>query len=123
MITTVSGYSSREAKHIDAHRPITRIGEKKSNPVQITTEQASQLKLQPHTSQGRRDALLMCLLLDHGLRVGEVALLQVQDFEIDAGLVHFERPNLDHEQTHKLSTDTQEALQTWVWSINPRWYL
>jgi len=33
------------------------------------------LKQQPDTPQGRRDPLLMCILLEHGLRYGEIAIL------------------------------------------------
>ena len=52
-----------------------RLGLKKAEPVSISTHQAKALKDQPDTPRGRRDGLLMCLLLDHGLRVGEVAKL------------------------------------------------
>ena len=45
----------------------TRIGDKKAEAVTLTFEQAQQLKDQPDTAQGRRDALIMCVLLDHGL--------------------------------------------------------
>lgn len=111
MITTITGYSSSAAKRIDAARSLTRTGDKKSEPVKITDEQARQLKTHPDTPQGRRDRLLMCLLLDHGLRISEIVLLQVQDFDADTGLLYFERPNLDDEQVHKLSPDTRQALQ------------
>lgn len=93
MITTINGYSPRVAKQIDEHRPRTRIGDKKDTPISITSEQVYQLKTQPDTPQGRRDALLMCLLLDHGLRVGEVILLQVQDFDLEEALVQIARPS------------------------------
>jgi integrase len=53
------------------------------------------------------------LLLDHGLRVGEVARLQVSDFDLKAGEMRFYRPKVDKTQTHKLSGDTQRALQAW----------
>ncbi|MEP0764062.1 MAG: tyrosine-type recombinase/integrase, partial [Chloroflexota bacterium] len=71
-------------------------------------------KAQPDTPQGRRDALLMCLLLDHGLRVGEVARLQMSDFDLKAGEMRFLRPKVDKVQTHKLSADTLRALHAWV---------
>ena len=70
--------------------------------------------MQPDTPQGRRDALLMCLLLDHGLRVGEVARLQISDFDVKAGEMRFQRPKVDKVQTHKLSADTGRALRAWV---------
>lgn len=114
LIKTVTGYAKGEAKRIDARRTVTRIGEKKSRPVRISHEHAHQLKAHPGTPQGRRDALLMCLLLDHGLRVGEVVLLQAENFDVSAGTFSFERPKVDSEQVHQLSTDTARALEAYI---------
>jgi len=75
LIRTVEGYSHKDGRHLDAGRDVTRRGVKKASAVAITAEQARALKTQPDTPQGRRDALLMGLLLDHGLRCGEVAAL------------------------------------------------
>jgi integrase len=114
LIKTVSGYGKTEAKRIDVKRHVTRVGEKKATAVRLTVEQANQLKQQPNTPQGRRDALLLCLLLDHGLRVGEVALLQAENFDRSTGQFHFERPKVDGIQTHKLTADTLRAFYAWV---------
>ncbi len=113
MIRTVAGYAHKEARRIDERRETSRRGSKKSAAVHITNRQAKQLKSQPNTPQGRRDALLMCLLLDHGLRVGEVARLQVTDFDLKAGEMRFLRPKVDKVQTHKFSVDTLLALHAW----------
>ena len=77
MIRTITGYAHKEAKRVDERRENTRRGEKKAEHVSISEKQAVQLKKQPNTPQGRRDAVIMCLLLDHGLRCGELAGLQV----------------------------------------------
>lgn len=116
LIRTVTGYSHKEARRVNARRERTRRGEKKAEAVHISTEQAKALKDQPDTPQGQRDALLMCLLLDHGLRVGEVAHLKVSDFDLRSGEVHFYRPKVDKEQTHKLSADTLRAAYAWFYS-------
>ena len=113
MIRTVAGYARKEGKRVDERRETSRRGDKKAQHVSIDKKQAKKLKTQPDTPQGRRDALLMCLLLDHGLRVGEVARLQVSDFDLKAGEMRFYRPKVDKEQTHKLSADTLRALHTW----------
>ncbi|MCB0146075.1 MAG: tyrosine-type recombinase/integrase [Caldilinea sp.] len=55
----------------------------------------------------------MALLLDHGLRVGELTGLQVTDFDLKAGSVTFYRPKVDKTQTHKLSPDAARALTAW----------
>ena len=43
---------------------------------------------------GRRDTLLVCLLLDHGLRVGEIAILRVEHLNLQEGTLRFYRPRL-----------------------------
>lgn len=114
LITTIAGYSSKEAKRVDENRDVTRISNKKSSSVRITQEQAAQLKAQPPTPQGRRDQLLMCLLLEHGLRVGEIVLLQAKNFDLETGLFYFERPKVDGEQIHQLTNATLQALQAYI---------
>ena len=114
LIKVVSGYSAKEGKRIDAKRDVTRQSTKKAEAVQITPEQAEQLKAQPSTPQGRRDALLLALLLDHGLRAGEVALLKVASFDTAAGLLRFFRPKVGKTQTHRLTRDTGQALLAWI---------
>ncbi len=113
LIRAVQGYSQREQVRIDQKRPVKRIGLKKAEPTVITPEQAAALKNQPDTPQGRRDALLMCLLLDHGLRVGEVAALSVSDFDLEAGNLRFFRPKVNKEQVHHLTDDTLRALRAY----------
>lgn len=114
LIKTVTGYGKTEAKRINAKRTQTRVGDKKASPVRITQAQANQLKQQPNTPQGRRDTLLVCLLLEHGLRVGEVAALQVDNFDLELGIFTFERPKVDGLQTHKLTAATLKALEAWI---------
>ena len=50
--------------------------------------------------------MIMCLLLDHGLRVSEVDQLKIKDFNLQAGLFSFYRPKVDQTQTHKMTRDT-----------------
>lgn len=114
LIRAVQGYSYREQSRIDSRRTVTRIGLKKSEPVKITPEEAAQLKQQPDTPQGRRDAFMICLLLDHGLRVGEVAALSVTDFNLREEQLRFFRPKVNKEQIHHLTKDTLNALKAYL---------
>jgi integrase len=93
---------------------ITRIGAKKAEAVTIPADIAEALKQQPSTPQGRRDALLMCLLLDHGLRIGEVAILKRQNFDLKAGTFTFKRPKVSIEQTHELTKDARRAAVAYI---------
>ncbi len=118
MIRTVKGYSHKETKRIDEKRRAdglnTRKGSKKPHAVVITDEQAEQLMQCDGTSKGKRDALLMCLMLDHGLRVGEMAALQVSDLELKGGRLVFYRQKVDKTQTHRLTDRTFRAARAYM---------
>jgi integrase len=122
LIETVTAPKGKAARNRDAERAVTRrpgrgkggAGAKKIEPVRLSSAQARQLKQQLDTPQGRRDALLMCLLLDHGLRVSEVADLQVTALDLAQGLLTFYRRKVDKEQTHRLSRDTLQAARRYV---------
>jgi integrase len=118
LIKTVAGYGGKEAKRVDDKRQEnqqkTRQGHKKAEHVSLTDDQADALKVQPlDTPQGRRDAVLMALLLDHGLRAGEVAALTVSDVDLKAGQLRFYRPKVDKTQNNKLSVDALKALRAY----------
>jgi integrase len=53
----------------------------------------------------------MCLLLDHGLRVSELADLKVSDLDLSQGQgqLRFYRRKVDRHQTHTLSRDAGRA--------------
>lgn len=122
LIRTVEGYQHKEKKHVDEQRAaegvenrIDRPGAKKAEAVSIPPTVVKMLKLAAaDTPQGRRDALLMCLLLDHGLRCGEVARLKVGHFNLSVGTLTFYRPKVDKVQTHQLTRDTLKALKAWI---------
>jgi len=118
LIRSVEGYAKKEYKRIDDKRRAagldTRIGSKKSDAVSLTWAKAKKLKDQPDTPQGRRDALLMCLLLDHGLRVSEVAGLKVEDFDLDLNVFIFYRIKTDKTSKHKPTADTLQAAHAYL---------
>ncbi len=145
MIQTVRGFSRAGQLNVDAQRPQTRIAEvayaykppesrqsivverrstKKAAPTLLTQAQAETLKHAQNSSpQGWRDALLMCLLLDHGLRASEVALLNVHDFNQPAGTFTFFRPKVKgtaHEwTTHAMTNTTQLTLRQYLRHFPP----
>lgn len=119
-IQIVRGYRHKEGRNLDQARDITRIGAKKADATGITPEQARRLKAeQPHTPQGRRDALLMCLLLDHGLRVGEIAGLDVNSIDVQSGTLTFYREKVDIIQQHRLTPDTLLAAILYLQNERP----
>ncbi len=106
LIKLVRGFRQKEGRNADEIREQKRVGRKKAEPVIISFDQAQALKQQPDTPQGRRDALLMCLLLDHGLRCGEIAELPTVALNLTSGTLTFYRRKVDKTQTHELTRDT-----------------
>lgn len=124
-IRAVSGYPNKETRNVDEKRATDgtatrRPGAKKAKAVSIPTRTVKALKtphqdtdkdgnLKPITPQARRDALLMCLLLDHGLRCGEASLLTVGAVNLTERTLTFYRPKVNRTDTHKLTPDTLRA--------------
>jgi integrase len=118
LIRTVRGYSGRQARTVDAQRrrsaTPTRVGAKKAQPRVLSAAQVATLKQQPETPQGRRDAMLVGLLADLGLRVGELASLQVDSLDVERGTLTFYREKVDATQTHQLPTDALAAARAYM---------
>lgn len=108
----VQGYSVNEGRHIDETRSQTRKGTKKALPTTIKSPE--QFKSQPDTDQGKRDRLLICLLLDMGFRCNEIASLPASCIDLNKGTVTFFRSKVGKWQTHKLSPDTYEAAKNYL---------
>lgn len=118
LIALVKGYTHKEGRNLDTKREPTRKEKsKKAASISISKEQAKQLKNQPDTPQGRRDALLMCLLLDHGLRCGELAALKPE--HITNGTLTFYREKVDKTQIHMLTPDTLQAYTRYLETYTP----
>ena len=114
-IKAVAGYGVTEGRRVDERRPRSRVGAKKSAAVGLTLDQARRLKMPAdNTGQAARDALIMALLLDHGLRVGELAGLTVEALDLDAGMMTFYRPKVDMTQTHRLTAATLTAARRYL---------
>src|SRR5450755_4313930 len=119
LIKLVQGFRQKEGRNADE----IRVGHKKAEPVIIDFDQAQILKQQPDTAQGRRDALLMCLLLDHGLRCGEIAELPASALNLASGTLTFYRRKVDKTQTHELTRDTLIAASRYFATCQPGPYL
>ena len=120
LIKLVRGLRRKEARNIDQQRKITRVGDKKASPVSLSRKQVALLKKQPDTPQGCRDALLMCFLLDLGLRCGELYDIRMSHINLAEGTLVFYREKVDKVQTHELSKDTIIALQRYLEVVKPQ---
>ena len=97
---------------------MTRRSTKKPEAVTLTPNQVAALKVQPDTPQGRRDAVVVSLLLELGLRVGELCALRVESFDGDTVKVY--RKKVDMTQTHRLTADALAAVRRWLATDAPK---
>lgn len=113
LIKSVKSYTRNDGINVDKKREVVRRETaKKAISVHLSEESIRLLKHEhPDTPQGRRDKLLMCILLDLGLRCGEVAGLTVEGINIDERTISFHRPKVNKDQTHRLPSDTYKALK------------
>lgn len=110
LIREVRGYGRTEGKRVDEGREQTRVGHKKAESLVLTASQARLLKSKhPPTPQGVRDRLLLCLLLDLGLRASEVAGLAVEDLA-EPGYITVYRQKTDTTDRMELTADLLAAL-------------
>ena len=109
------GYTHKEAIDTDAKRQAngiaTRKGNKKNTATIISDDQALVLcRVRNDTPQARRDALMMCFLLDHGMRVSEVSLLKIEDIDLEKKQITFYRPKTGKTSRHNLRGRAWERL-------------
>jgi integrase len=110
LIREVRGYGGTEGKRVNTKRDKKRVGYKKEEAIVLTAQQARRLKTEhPPTPQGIRDRLLICLLLDFGLRASEVSALKVEDFA-ETGYVIVYRQKTDTTDRMALSLDITAVL-------------
>jgi integrase len=112
LIRTVRGVKQTEGRNIDEKRKHARVGRKKAQAVSIAPPRVKLLKRQllaDDSHIARRDMLLLCFLTDHGLRCGEIAQLEANCIDLDAGTFTFYRHKVHKTQTHFLSPDTLAA--------------
>lgn len=132
LIKSLAGYSHKEKPNIDGGRKargeetrrtikartVRSDGQavknsKKSAAIFLSKEQRDALTASDSTPQGIRDALLMTLMLEHGLRVGEMELLRAEDFNLSAGTFTFYRPKTKTTQVHRLTPASAAAYRAY----------
>lgn len=116
LIKTVKGILGDEARNIDEKRGIVRNGYKKAQPTPVTDTQAESLKAQCDP----RDGLLLCLMIDHGLRCGEITALRVGHFDLLSGELRFYRHKVDKTQNHRLTSATLAYAQEYIGGLDKR---
>lgn len=117
LVKGISAISRAAGVEIDRRRTARRIDRpqaKKEASARLLPEQAAMLLDQPDTPQGKRDAVLMHLLLRHGLRAGEIAALQVENINLRSGFMTFYRDKVNKTQRHRLGKATVAAFRAYL---------
>ncbi len=127
-IKDVKGKSGKTARNVDRDRQRrgvpTRIGRKKATATEVTTAQVFALK-KPTAPDRRlkrthdqllvaRDALLMGLLFEHALRCGEVAGLNLENFNLTDCTFSVYREKTDETTLQILHKHTRIAAETYL---------
>lgn len=111
LIETVKSLTGKAARNIDQNRATQRVGAKKADATLISQEHAQALKAShAPTAQGAKDRLLMCLLIDLGLRAGEVVSLKPTDISLADETIRIYRKKTDLAQTLRMTRDVRKAL-------------
>jgi integrase len=134
IILAVKGKSADEGRNIDEHRAAlkmkTRKGYKKEEHLSLRTSQVFALKKASQPARKKasnrdhdkllatRDSLLMGLIFEHALRVGEVTSLDIECFDLDSGQLTFFREktarNKNERETHTLKKHTRRAAEDYL---------
>ncbi|MFT5196158.1 MAG: integrase [Candidatus Promineifilaceae bacterium] len=109
-IKMVRSIPHKTAKNVNESRSKQRVSTKKAEATRIDFALANILKVSHEESPaGRRNALIMALLLDHGMRASEVVLLTLDSFDFEAEELIFYRPKTGDQTRHKLTVATAGA--------------
>jgi len=129
LVLAVKGYGGKTGRNLDSDRARrsvpTRKSTKKIAPTPVSKAQALRLKTETtRTERSRRrthdlllearDALMMGLFIEHAFRVSEVAGLDVEDFDLEQGLVTIYREKTNETQTHRLKKHTLLAASRYL---------
>ena len=129
LVLAVKGYGGKTGRNLDSDRARrsvpTRKSTKKAAPTAVSKAQALRLKTEttrPARPRRRkhdalleaRDALLMGLFIEHAFRVSEVVGLDIENVDLEQGLVTIYREKTDETQTHQLKKHTLLAASRYL---------
>ena len=122
MIRMVNGYSHKEGQRIDEQREAsglqTRLGKKKADFYVLSQDQEVELKTNcKRNEQGKRDRVLLILLLDLGLRVSEVTDLRADNFNPETGMLEVYRRKTDTTTTFELMNGKLKTMREYFEAV------
>ena len=126
-IDHIKGYRGNEAEHLDEHR---RQAEQKTsasnrhnlkgNVTHLSKKQINSLKFaQPDTLVGKRDALLFCILLDHGLRISDAIGLTADCIDLENRMMTISTKKTGVVLNLQMTDDVYEAFVNYFSAYTP----
>lgn len=118
-ISTVKGPpSGKQGKRLNERREEAgiprRMSKKKQETLLLTQPEIYKMLTEhPETPQGRRDRVMVCLGLEHGMRASELATLQVEDIDMTAGTIRIYRHKTGLEQFDHIQGNSLLALDAY----------
>jgi integrase len=123
-IRGIRNINRKAGRNIDEKRTTQRRGKKKGQTVLLSAAHVGLIKrtLREKSHENAaiaRDYLIFCLLVDHGLRCGEIAGLETLHLDLLVGRLVFYRRKVDKVQIHQLTPDTLEAARLYLQMNKP----
>ena len=113
-IKLIEGVKCSEAPHVDKKRDITRLSKKKTTATEISEEKVYQLKHeQGNTLKGKRDALILSIMLDIGLRESEVVTLTWSSIDLETRVIEWYRMKTNNRGRELISRDVENAYRAY----------
>lgn len=114
-IRGVGGYTRKAGKRANEQREETRISNQKGENNFLTRDQVNTLlESLPETPQGRRDQLMLAMLIYLGMRVSELVNLSISDIDLVGGIVHIYRQKTDSESQLDMPRALRETLRDYL---------
>lgn len=114
-IRAIKGYTLKDGKKIDEKRSEARISSKKAGPTEIPANMIHCLKYDHdfQTEQGIRDAVLMTILLDTGMRCSELAELTVGNINPFQDMPDIEQFDNEQEYEKAICAAAEKSIMQW----------
>lgn len=121
-IRAVKGYRGKDARNLNELRGDQTGHEhaKKATPVLFAPAHAALMKRNAANARGKnaaRNLLIICLLLDHGLREEEIANLNMSAISLQAATLAFYSHKTDSYHTHDLTPDSLQAARLYLATV------
>ena len=116
-IRGVAGFTRKTGRRVDEQRDVTRLSNQKGENNFLERDQVYLLlKSLPDNPQGRRNQLMLGMLIYLGMRVSELVALSMSDIDIDlvGGILHIYRQKTDTDSQLDMPVPLRQLLRDYL---------